>query len=102
MGNTGEPRKTDHSEDGSQHNFISSQDRTRENSKSELEAENPGESSHIGFRASFLSQASPYFMIWACFLICETKIVLMIAKTTQLCYLSIQVKKKTKQKQKNF
>lgn len=38
MGNTGEPGKTDHSEEGSQHNFISSQDRTREKSKRELEA----------------------------------------------------------------
>ena len=38
MGNTGELRKTYHSEDGSQHNFISSQDRKREKSKRELEA----------------------------------------------------------------
>ena len=37
MGNTGEPGKTDHSEDGSQQNFISYQDRTREKSKRELE-----------------------------------------------------------------
>lgn len=83
MGNTGEPRKTDHSEDGSQHNFISSQDRTREKSKSELEAENPGESSHIGFRGlAFCPDFTTICMIWACFLIREMKIVLMIAKTT--------------------